>query len=183
MAALGEIIVQYDGEYVLTREGSRDFGEVPRIISDGKEIPAGVIRLRTGKHKDEPGNYGEKHIERAGRFQELMDNGYHNARDLVEDVARNYNAIYPGKFAPLMLVKQGTERDTLICVELTHGDNGKYYDVRTGFISRKGYTKNKTPLWVSPNSDVNTESVAAHYPQRKTSPRAITGNPDTISML
>ena len=52
--------VQHDGEFVITSNGSKDFGE--------------------------------KHIERPERLQQLRDNGYENARDLVQDVATSFIA-------------------------------------------------------------------------------------------
>jgi hypothetical protein len=142
--------VEHNGEYVLTTGGSRDFGEIPEEVAEEINRPSGEIRLRIGKHEDGPGNYGQKHIERDDRFKQIQDNGYQNARDLVEDVAQNYDAIYPGKFAPLMLVKRRDEKSPLICVEITEDKTGNFYDVKTGFIARNNYVKNKTPLWVRP---------------------------------
>ena len=49
--------VQYDGEYVLASDGSRDFGEIGAETG----LVEGKIRLRTGQEKGEKGDYGEKH--------------------------------------------------------------------------------------------------------------------------
>ena len=142
--------VQYDGEFVLTKDGKKDFGE----IADETGLPAGKIRLRTGEHRDEIGGYGEKHMERPDRLLQLKNNGYDNARDLVEDVAQNYEAIYQGRGDGIIVTKKGSERDTTIYVALTFSEDGDFYDVKSGLISKKGYTKNKTPLWENPKNGV-----------------------------
>jgi hypothetical protein len=142
--------VQYDGEYVLTKDGKKDFGE----IAGETGLQAGKIRLRTGEHEDEIGGYGEKHMERPDRLHQLKNNGYENARDLVEDVAQNYEAIYQGRGDGIIVTKKGSERDTTIYVALTFSEDGDFYDVKSGLISKKGYTKNKTPLWEKPKDGV-----------------------------
>jgi len=135
--------VQHDGEFVLTCDGSRDFGEIKAETG----LIEGKIRLRTGVQADKRGDYGEKHIERPERLIQLKQNGYNNARDFVEDVAGNYEAIYKGRGNGLILSKKGKMRDTTLFVELTSCDQNDFYDVKSGLISKKGYTKNKTPLW------------------------------------
>ncbi|MDR0525013.1 MAG: hypothetical protein LBG90_03985 [Spirochaetaceae bacterium] len=87
-----ETSVKHDGEYVLTTDGSKDFGE----ISGVKDMKDGKIRLRRGQEKGEKGDYGEAHMERPDRLSQLKQNGYNNARDLVEYVAKDFDAIYPG---------------------------------------------------------------------------------------
>jgi len=144
------IPVQYDGEYVLTKNGNKDFGEIKAETG----LVEGKIRLRRGKQADERGDYGEKHIERTERLAQLKQNGYDNARDFVEDIAKNYEGIYKGRGNGLILSKKGEERDTTLFVELVLIDHDGFYDVKSGLISKKGYTKNKTPLWVkSQNSE------------------------------
>ena len=140
--------VQHDGEFVLTSDGSKDFGEI--TVETG--LLPGKIRLRRGLQADERGDYGEKHIERPERLSQLKQNGYNNARDFVQDVAQNYEAIYKGRGNGLILSKRGKERDTTLFVELMSSDTDNYYDVKSGLISKKGYTKNKTPFWVKPQN-------------------------------
>ncbi|GMO53866.1 MAG: hypothetical protein Ta2G_12470 [Termitinemataceae bacterium] len=145
-------LVEHDGDYVLTRDGKKDFGE----IASETGLQAGKIRLRTGKQKDEIGDYGEKHIERPKRLEQLRKNGYANARDLVEDVATNYTSIYKGKRSGIIVTKDGIKRDTTIYLALAPSDNGAFYDVKSGLISKKAYTKNKTLLWAKPQNSVQT---------------------------
>ena len=137
------ISVRYDGEYVLTSDGSRNFGEIKAETG----LIEGKIRLRTGIQADERGDYGEKHIERTERLVQLKQNGYNNARDFVEDVARNYETIYKGRGNGLILSRKGAKRDITLFVELTPCGQDDFYDVKSGLISKKSYTKNKTPLW------------------------------------
>ena len=41
--------IQHDGEYVLTKAGSKDFGEIPEEIAKVIKHEKGKIRLRTRK--------------------------------------------------------------------------------------------------------------------------------------
>jgi hypothetical protein len=142
------IPVQHDGEFVLTSNGSHNFGEIKAETG----LVEGIICLRTEVQAGEKGDYGEKHIERPDRLAQLRQHGYDNARDFVEDVARNYEAIYKGRGSGFILTKKGEKRDTTLFVALTLGDQGDFYDVKSGLISKKGYTKNKPPIWVKPQT-------------------------------
>jgi hypothetical protein len=139
--------VQHDGEYVLTREGKKDFGEISPEIAQIIKRQAGKIRLRVGQQNGVPGDYGEKHIERKERLQELQANGYQNARDFVYDVAKNYTAIYSGTGSRIILYKKEGKKGGVLFVELTPFSNGDFYDVKTGMSTRDTYFKNKKPLW------------------------------------
>jgi len=146
--------VQHDGEFVLTREGNKDFGEISTEIARQIRRQAGKIRLRVGIHEGKRGDFGEKHIERPERLKQLRDNGYENARDLVQAVAASFNAIFKGNGSRLILAKQGAITDASIFLELTPVEGEEFYDVKTGLIARKNYFKNKTPLWVNPQNGV-----------------------------
>jgi len=145
-------LVQHDGEFVLTRDGSKDFGEITPQIAEEIRRQSGKIRLRVGVHEGKRGDFGEKHIERPERLQQLKDNGYENARDLVQEVAVSFNTIFSGEGSRLILVKQGTVTNTSLFMEMIPVEGEEFYDVKTGFIARKNYFKNKTPLWVKPQS-------------------------------
>ncbi|MDR0321122.1 MAG: hypothetical protein LBI28_06440 [Treponema sp.] len=136
--------VRYDGEFVLTSNGSKDFGEITPEIAKEIRRQAGKIRLRMGKQEGEKDNYGEKHIERPDRLQQLRDNGYENARDLVQDVAKNFHSIYAGRGSRLILYKKG-KNDVMLYVELTPSEDSDFYDVKTGLITRKDFMNNQQP--------------------------------------
>lgn len=60
--------LQYDGEFVLTKNGSKDFGEISQEIASEIHRQTGKIRLRRGiEIKGHKGNFGATHIEREKR--------------------------------------------------------------------------------------------------------------------
>lgn len=146
--------VQHDGEFVLTSNGSKDFGEINSEISQAIKRQSGKIRLRAGIHEGKRGDFGEKHIERPEWLRQLKDNGYENARDLVQDVAGSFDAIYKGDSLRLILSKQREVTDTSIFIELSPAEDGDFYDVKTGLIARRNYFRNKTPLWKQSKSGI-----------------------------
>ena len=140
------IPVQHDGEFVLTRNGNKDFGEISTEIARQIRRQAGKIRLRIGKQEHEKGNYGEKHIERPKRIKELNHLGFTNARDFVAYIADSFDAIYEGSKGSLILYKKG-EHHTEIISRLEPSEDDDFWDVKTAFIVRKDSKKNKKPLW------------------------------------
>ena len=139
--------VQHKGEFVLTKSGNLDFGEIPADIARLIKRQAGKIRLRIGVQiNGADGNYGEKHIERPERKEALKKCGYSTARDFIEDTCSDYDAIYQGQNGSLILTKFYAEKNHIAIVKLTPAENGDFYDVQTGYPSRKS-GKNKKPLF------------------------------------
>jgi hypothetical protein len=139
--------VQHDGEFVLTRNGSKDFGEISPEIAREIKRQAGKIRLRMGEQEsNSEQGYGERHIERPKRIKELKLLGFANARDFVAYIAENYDAIYEGDKGSLILYKKG-EHHTEIISRLEPAKDGDFWDVKTAYITRKDSKKNKKPLW------------------------------------
>lgn len=143
--------VQHDGEYVLTKSGSKDFGEITPEISNIAHRQAGKIRLRIGYHNDndDKENYGEVHIEREGRLKQLHAAGFENARDFVQFVGRNYNAVYRGEGSSLKISARG-KKDYTLFIQLEPSQDGDFYDVKTAMVSRKSYLEKETALWTKP---------------------------------
>ena len=143
-------LVLYDGEFVLTDNGSKDFGEITPEIAQQIRRQAGKIRLRIGEQEahSERG-YGEKHIERPKRINELKLLGFNNARDFVAYIAKNYDAIYEESGSTLVLYKKG-EHHTVIISRLETLNNDDFWDVKTAYITRKDSKRNKKPLWERP---------------------------------
>lgn len=138
--------VEHQGEFVLTKNGSLDFGEIPEDIASVIKRQAGKIRLRIGEHVEgRKDNFGERHIERPERMTALLKCGYSSAREFIEDVCKSYDAIYLGEKGALVLVKFHTERKNIAIVKLRPSDSGDFYDVQTGYPSRNS-GKNKKPL-------------------------------------
>jgi len=72
---------RYSGESALTKSGSVDFGEISPEIAKAIKRQAGKIQLRIGKQVNgEKDNYGEAHINRESRKNQLNDIGYADAR-------------------------------------------------------------------------------------------------------
>ena len=150
------IPVQYSGEFVLTSDGRRDFGEISQEIARQIKRQAGKIRLRIGcEQKGGNGNYGEKHIERATRLKQLRSAGFQCARDLVEHICKDFDAIYENGM-DLLLYKYG-ENDSMAFVELTPSADGDFYDVKTALPTRRTYIRHKTPIWTKNNATLNTD--------------------------
>ncbi len=141
-----DVAVQHEGEYVLTSSGSRDFGEITPEIAQIIKRQSGKIRLRVGLEiKGNKGNYGEKHIERHLRLEQMRAAGFECARDLVEFICRDFDEIYENGM-DLLLYKYG-RKDALAYVELTPMTDGEFYDVKTALPTRRTFIKNKTPVW------------------------------------
>ena len=137
---------QYSGEFVLTSNGNIDFGEISPEIASLIKRQAGKIRLRIGKQDESSKeNYGEAHIERTARLKDLQAAGFNNARDFVEYVCSDYDAIYPNR-SGLIVFRRGPRFNTAY-VQLVPSIDGDFYDVKTVVSSSRNVVKNKTPLW------------------------------------
>ncbi|MBF0309248.1 MAG: hypothetical protein HQL56_06945, partial [Magnetococcales bacterium] len=159
--------------FVRTSTGSVDFGQInaEQAVAIGGQ--PGPIRLRS-----EGESPGEKHINRPERLRQLEEAGYQNARELIEDVGQNFNAIYRGTGNSKILAKRNGKA-LIAFVELMPDNTGGFYDVRSGLVSREGYLKNKTLLWEEgrrpdPHRPVatRTDPVSALGPQQSLDPHA-----------
>lgn len=173
--------VKYDGNFVLTKDGKKDFGEITSEIGKAIGRQAGKIRLEIGEQgKNENKGYGEKHFQRAKRIKNLKDAGYNTARDFVEDVSKDYDAIYQGQGTTLVIVKI---KNGLLAeyISLKPAEDNDFYTVETGLKLRSDYFKNKEPLWINPNGSMASMSGTAQSSQTNI-PRANLGNIDTINV-
>jgi len=144
--------VQHDGEFVLTIDGSRDFGDISPEIARQIRRQAGKIRLRIGEQEaNSQRGYGERHIERSKRIKEIKLLGFTNARDFVAYIAKNYDAIYEGDSGSLILYKKGAYHTEIIS-RLEPSEDADFWDVKTAYITRKDSKRNKKPLWERPQS-------------------------------
>jgi len=139
--------VQYDGEFVLANNGSKDFGEITPEIAHHIRRQAGKIRLRIGEQEaNSERGFGEKHIERPKRIKEMKLLGFNNARDFVAYIAENYDAIYEESGSSLVLYKKG-EHHAVIISRLESSKNDNFWDIKTAYLTRKDSKRNKKPLW------------------------------------
>lgn len=148
--------VQHEGEYVLTSNGRKEFGEISKEFAKEIGRQAGKIHLRIGWHDDSTDKgEGERHIERPKRMRQLNQLGFSNARDFIENICAGYDAIYSSGMS-LMLVKT---KDLYTCiVELTPDEKEDFYDVKTAYLSSRNNIRNKLNkqkirlVWRNPTS-------------------------------
>lgn len=152
--------VQHDGEFVLTKNGSKDFGEITPEMAKKMKRQAGKIRLRIGveNEKDKKNNYGEKHIDRDLRNKNLKDIGFDNARDFVEFITGDISYIFPNGMG-LIAVREKDSHFSGAWIQLTPSKDGDFYDVKTASPLRSNWYKNKTPIWINPKLGVLTKSL------------------------
>ena len=129
-------------EFIIKPNGSRNFGEITKTISDavmqqsGESLPIGEIRLRVG-------NEIEGLIHAKAHTAEAKQAGYSSVEELIADVAQNFNQIYMrapdnanGK-PTYSLVKTGNKKAGImngvapVYFELQSDDIGNYYIVVT----------------------------------------------------
>ena len=127
-------------EFIIKPNGSRNFGEITKAISNavmeqsGVSLPIGEIRLRVGD-KIEGLIHAKEHTAEA------RSAGYNSVEDLIADVAENFNQIYirepdnaNGK-PTYSLVKTGDKKAGVmngvapIYFELQTDGSGNYYIV------------------------------------------------------
>ncbi len=159
--------VRHLGEFVLTKDGSIDFGEITESVAREIKRQAGKIRLRIGEeHGDKSkNNYGEVHIERSSRLKQLKAAGYASARDFIEYVCNNFDVIY-GNGIGLILAVKGENNSKIAMIQLTSNPDADFYDVKTGLIARNSYFKEeaknweeKKPLWIKTKSGSDTDNI------------------------
>lgn len=177
--------VKHDGEFVLTKSGSKDFGEITPEIARKIRRQAGKIRLRVGQQEGNPEDFGEKHIERDSRMRQLLSAGFTTARDFIEHVCNNFDAIYSNGRG-LILAQKGEKNSKIAMIELTPSEDRDFYDVKTALIARNTYFKDngeKKPLWEKSASGSKTDNIGERRsPLQKEAPSAISGQSDNLNI-
>ena len=183
--------VKHDGEYVLTNDGSKDFGEITPEIANVIKRQAGKIRLRIGEEhgSQSNNNYGEVHIERDSRLKQLKSAGFESARDFIEYVCKNFDRIYDNGMG-LILAVRGEKNSKIAMIQLTPSPNNDFYDVKTGLVARNTYFKDKAkdgeekrPLWVKPESGFESDNIGERRsPLQEEVPSATSGQPDNSNI-
>ncbi|MBP5465491.1 MAG: hypothetical protein J6Y13_10010 [Treponema sp.] len=139
--------VEHDGKFVLTSSGSRDFGEITPEMAMKIKRESGKIRLETGFQMNGRG-FGEAHIERPDRLKQLKSNGFANARDYIEFVANDFDAIYQGKDGNIIITKcRKGANVAFLSLKQDETDTRAYWTVESAFIARADYLNGKTVLW------------------------------------
>lgn len=167
-------------EFIIKPNGSRNFGEITKAISNavmeqsGVSLPIGEIRLRVGDEL-------EGLIHAKEHTAEARSAGYNSVEDLIADVAENFNQIYMrepdnanGK-PTYSLVKTGDKKAGVmngvapIYFELQTDGSGNYYIVISaipkGDKSLMRQTKKDHLIYSSPGlgaATVSGNSAVSH---------------------
>ncbi|MBF0459707.1 MAG: hypothetical protein HQK99_17610 [Nitrospirae bacterium] len=142
--ALGGKTQPKEGDFVKTKDGSTDFGQITPDIGQAIGRQSAPIRLEEGTDK-----YGKKHIEIADsgkRLERIKKEGYAGAGDFIHDIANNYTEIRQDYGNKLMLVKKNGKGKVSVIELVPHGD-GDFYRVITGGIFKPQYIEKFAPLW------------------------------------
>lgn len=94
---------------------------------------------------------------------------------MVEDITRNFDAIYRGRGRALILAKRLPVRRHAF-VQFEPSDDGDFYDVKTATPSRKKQWTNKKPLWERVGQNTSTTEVATVNPSVQSGPYNIQSN-------
>ena len=160
-------------EFIIKPNGSRNFGEITKAVSDavmqqsGVSLGMGEIRLRVG-------NEIEGLIHAKAHTAEAKQAGYSSVEELIADVAQNFNQIYMrepdnvnGK-PTYSLVKTGNKKAGImngvapVYFELKSDDGGNYYIVVTampkGDTQLARQTKRDRLIYSSPGLGAATVS-------------------------
>ncbi|MBF0488406.1 MAG: hypothetical protein HQK98_09620, partial [Nitrospirae bacterium] len=134
-------------EFVKTKDGSIDFGQIDNAAAKAIGRKSAPIRLQIGKHNfsDDTG-YGKIHLDIA-HLKEIKKAGFNNVKDYINHVADKYNAIYRNRKGRLILaVKNGIANTAVI--ELRPSIKGDFYGVTTAYpLSSKGISELGKPLF------------------------------------
>ena len=147
---LSSVKNEFGKPFVLSSKGSIDMGFIDKA-SGLKEAP---IRLSEGEDiVDEDGKhhgYGLLHIA-AEHEGEIRNASYNSVEEFVEDVASNYNTIREGNVVAnnqTYLVELTDKHNNTLYVELSR--DGKYWNINSAGVFRKGYSKNKKEVYSRP---------------------------------
>ncbi|MBU2551998.1 MAG: hypothetical protein KKB20_26545, partial [Proteobacteria bacterium] len=128
------------GEFVAASDGSADFGFIGEELARFLGVEPGPIRVYRGRYR----HFTKKQPD---RLDEIHRQGYVSGREFVEDVARNFNAVYQGTRGSFILVKRNGQGQ-MIYIELVKKEGEGFYSVRTAVPrARPDFFNEKTPLW------------------------------------
>ncbi|MBV6342989.1 hypothetical protein [Candidatus Magnetobacterium casense] len=151
-------------DFARASDGTIDFGHIGDDVAKAIGREAAPIRLQRGRED----NYGETHVEK-GHGDEIRKAGYDSVRELVLDVAQNYNQIRESAESRLLLVKRNG-KDKIAVVELRPNEDGSFYGVTTAGVFRPNYADKKKLLW---NRSAQPSTTKSELPD--TLPHTISG--------
>lgn len=155
---IGSEVDEHGVPFVKTEDGTTVFGE----ITENTGLPQAPIKLSEGVIDENGNGYGLLHIDyRHGK--EIRDAGFKSVEEFVGYVAKNYDPDnikvgkrrVNGRGTYIIQVEDG--HANLLYIELSQ--DGTYWNVNSGGVFRKGYTKKKKN--VEPNTEHPTSDSAS----------------------
>ena len=113
-----------------------EFGAIPEEVATSAGIPAGPIRLMHGRQIDKHRGFGREHIA-VQHGKEIREAGYKSEEEFVQDVVRNFNAIYDVGNGRIALTADGKEGQKIHIIEARYSKGQKFYTVVTGYIATR----------------------------------------------
>ena len=92
-------------------------------------------------------------------------------------VAKNHNAIYQGKGDSYILAKLNVKAK-IAFVQVKKGEDGSFYSIGSGLVSREDYLKNKPLLWERAQTNQLKESPSAVTGQSNDQVKSIAQSPE-----
>ena len=140
--------------FVTSSDGNVDFGQ----ITESTGLEAAPIRLSEGVVDEKGNGYGLKHIE-VRHGAQIRNAGFASVKDFVKYVAENYDKdnVKVGKRradgSGTYLIQVEDGHSNVLYIELSR--DGKYWNVNSGGVFRKGYAEKKE------NVERNSEGSAS----------------------
>ena len=113
-----------------------EFGTIPQEVATSAGIPAGPIRLMRGKQIDKHRGFGKEHIA-VQHGKEIREAGYKSEEEFVQDVVKNFNAIYDVGKGRIALIADGKEGQKIHIIEARYSKGQKFYTIVTGYIANR----------------------------------------------
>ncbi|MDE6463820.1 MAG: hypothetical protein K2L16_04220, partial [Muribaculaceae bacterium] len=173
-----EVAEQGERGYVLSSDGSEEFGYIDAVKADaigiGREAP---IKLQFGTD-----GFGRKHMEK--RLSELQANGYNSVEEFAEDVCRNYIEIRQGNL--YTDPETGETKETYLLVKpLTTEQNkkggvlyiefvpeGDVYVINSGGVFKNSYISKRKELWNAGTEHSTTSGESQDFPPAQDMPES-----------
>ncbi len=140
-------------DFITTKNGGVDFGEISEEMASAIGQKAAPIRLRQATVK-----YINSKPERV---KEIKGAGFESIEDFVEDVTGGFSEIYRGRGRTFFLAKRDG-RSGIAYIELRKSDAGEYYNVNNAFLVRERHFNKKNPLWKGTPTNLQHEQ----FPRR-----------------
>jgi hypothetical protein len=131
-------------EFVLTSDGSVNFGEITADMAKVMGRQAGKIRLQQGVQNSDGTGYGLAHIE-ANHGEQIRGAGYESVEQFVSESIAGMDSVWsPGKTTQLVAL-QSSKKGQAVFIQLQPAvdEVGDYYRINTAFPVSGGYAQKR----------------------------------------